>query len=65
MSEWISREPVRAALLPFVVLVTAYLVGKGVLDADSRDFIVAAVTLLVGTFATEAARARVSPVDPQ
>ncbi|MFA7265146.1 MAG: hypothetical protein WC054_02440 [Candidatus Nanopelagicales bacterium] len=61
MSELLKREPVRAAILPFVVLLFGYLVGKGFVDGETRDFVIAVVTLAVGVLATEAARSKVSP----
>ena len=59
-----KREPVRAAIYPIVVLVVAYLAQRGVVDSDTKDFILALTVAILGAAGVEVARSKVSPVNP-
>ena len=56
-----SREPVRAAIYPFVLLTVAFLLSRGWIDQSTSDYIVAVAALLIGALAVETARSQVSP----
>lgn len=58
-----KREPVRAAIYPIGVLVVAYLAQRGVVDSDTKDFILALTVAVLGALGVEVARSKVSPVD--
>ena len=57
-----KREPVRAAMYPTIVIVAAFLVQRGIIDADTQAFVLALATLIVGALGAEVARSQVSPV---
>lgn len=57
----LSREPVRARLYAFLVLLTGYLVTRGLITGNDVAFYTAAGALLLGVPAVESARARVTP----
>lgn len=58
----LKREPVRAAIYPIVVLIVAYLAQRGVVDSDTKDFILALTVAVLGAAGVEVARSKVSPV---
>lgn len=58
-----KREPVRAAIYPIVLLVVAYLAQRGLVDSDTKDFILALTVAVLGAAGIEVARSQVSPVD--
>lgn len=62
MDFW-KREPVRTAVYPTIVIVAAFLVQRGIIDADTQAFVLALATLIVGALGAEVARSKVSPVD--
>lgn len=62
MDFW-KREPVRAAIYPIVLLVVAYLAQRGLVDSDTKDFILALTVAVLGAAGVEVARSKVSPVD--
>lgn len=62
MAQLWSREPVRTAIYPMIVLIVAYLVQRGIVDSSTRDFVLALTALALGAAGVEAARAKVSPV---
>ncbi len=62
MRDILSREPVRAALYPVIVLVVAFLAQRGVVDGDTQAFVFALSSLILGAFGVELARSKVSPV---
>jgi hypothetical protein len=61
---WLDTEPVRTRLYPVISLVVGYLVTRGAVDSNTADLVIGLVSALLGVGATEAARARVSPVPP-
>lgn len=61
MDFW-KREPVRTAVYPTIVIVAAFLVQRGIIDADTQAFVLALATLIVGALGAEVARSKVSPV---
>ena len=63
MSNLFSREPVRAALYP--ILIVGFIAAKGWIGGDDAAFIVALGSLILGAFGIEVARSQVSPVDPK
>ena len=65
MSNLFSREPVRAALYPILILIVGYLAAKGRIGGDDAAFFVALGTLILGAAGIEVARSQVSPVDPK
>ena len=65
MSNLFSREPVRAALYPILILIVGFIAAKGWIGGDDAAFIVALGTLILGAFGIEVARSQVSPVDPK
>lgn len=62
MRDILSREPVRAALYPVIVLVVAFLAHRGVVDGDTQAFVLALSSLILGACGVELARSKVSPV---
>jgi len=63
MSDLLKREPVRAAIYPIVVLVVAFLAQRGIVDSDTKDFVLALTVAILGALSIEVARSKVSPVD--
>lgn len=61
MDFW-KREPVRTAVYPTIVLIVAYLAQRGVVDSDTKDFILALTVAVLGAAGVEVARSKVSPV---
>lgn len=60
--DFFKREPVRAAIYPIVFLVVAYLAQRGLVDSDTKDFILALTVAVLGAAGVEVARSKVSPV---
>ncbi len=59
----LKREPVRAAIYPVVALTAAYLASRGVVDSETKDFVLALTVAILGGAGIEVARSQVSPVD--
>lgn len=59
---WLDSEPIRTRVYPVLVVVAGYLAVKGVLDSDTASLVLGLAAALVGGVATEAGRARVSPI---
>jgi hypothetical protein len=58
-----ANEPVRLFGYPAVAAVVLYLVGRGVVDAELGNLIVAGVALVLGAAGTEYTRRQVTPPD--
>lgn len=63
MSDFLKREPVRAALYPIIVLIVAFLAQRGMVDGDTKELVLAVAALILGGLGIEVARSKVSPVD--
>lgn len=59
---WIHSEPVRTRVYPLVILVTAFLVTRGVIDDGWGNFLLAGIALVLGMIGVESTRATVAPV---
>lgn len=58
----LRNEPLRARAYALTVLVAVYLVGRGIISATDKDFIVSVVAIVLGV---EWSRTKVSPVKRQ
>lgn len=58
---YLKSEPLRLRAYGAAVLVTGYLVARGILQPSDADFYVSVVAVIVGV---ESSRAKVSPVTP-
>lgn len=58
---WMDSEPVVTRIGPLVAFIVAFLLARGAINHDTYDFVLAVVSLLLGSGGIVGARAAVTP----